>query len=149
MSIDTSKVATTNSTAATASKPNPVGGGAEWADDRLGLATLAKKNLRKVFPDHWSFMLGEIALWSFVVLLLTGTFLTLWFKPSMGEVVYNGSYDQLRGVNISEAYASSLYLSFDVRGGLLMRQIHHWSAMLFIAAMFVHMMRVYFTGAFR
>ncbi len=102
-----------------------------------------------MFPDHWSFMLGEIALWSFVVLLLTGTFLTLWFKPSMAEVIYDGSYDQLRGLHMSEAYASTLDISFDVRGGLLMRQMHHWAAMLFIAAMFVHMMRVFFTGAFR
>ena len=50
---------------------------------------------------------------------------------------------------MSEAYASTLDISFDVRGGLLMRQMHHWSAMLFIAAMMVHMMRVFFTGAFR
>jgi ubiquinol-cytochrome c reductase cytochrome b subunit len=142
--------ATTNGkTAARVEKPNPIAGVATWADDRTGLAGIAKKQVRKIFPDHWSFMLGEIALWSFVVLLLTGTFLTLWFKPSMGEIVYNGSYDQLRGVSMSEAYASTLEISFDVRGGLLMRQIHHWSAMLFIAAMFVHMMRVYFTGAFR
>jgi ubiquinol-cytochrome c reductase cytochrome b subunit len=142
--------ATTNGKqAARTAKPNRLAGAATWVDDRVGLAGVAKKQVRKVFPDHWSFMLGEIALWSFVVLLLTGTFLTLWFKPSMGEVVYNGSYDQLRGVSMSEAYASTLHISFDVRGGLLMRQIHHWSAMLFIAAMFVHMMRVYFTGAFR
>ncbi len=142
--------ATTNgTTAARVEKTNPVAGLATWVDDRTGIAGVAKKQIRKIFPDHWSFMLGEIALWSFVVLLLTGTFLTLWFKPSMGEVVYNGSYDQLRGVSMSEAYASTLNISFDVRGGLLMRQIHHWSAMLFIAAMFVHMMRVYFTGAFR
>jgi ubiquinol-cytochrome c reductase cytochrome b subunit len=142
--------ATTNGKkAATTQKPNRVAGLATWVDDRVGLAGVAKKQVRKVFPDHWSFMLGEVALWSFVVLLLTGTFLTLWFRPSMGEVVYNGSYDQLRGVSMSEAYASALHISFDVRGGLLMRQIHHWAAMLFIAAMFVHMMRVYFTGAFR
>ncbi|MSZ77871.1 MAG: ubiquinol-cytochrome c reductase cytochrome b subunit, partial [Actinobacteria bacterium] len=115
----------------------------------LGLGTAMKKNLRKVFPDHWSFMLGEIALWSFVVLLLTGVFLTLWFTPSMGEVQYNGSYDQLRGIHMSEAYASSLKLSFDVRGGLLMRQMHHWAAMLFVASMMIHLLRVYFTGAFR
>ena len=149
MSIDTSKVANSNTTAATAKKPTPVGAAAKAVDDRLGLATLAKKQVRKVFPDHWSFMLGEIALWSFVVLLLTGTFLTLWFEPSMGEITYKGSYDQLRGIHMSEAYASTLDISFDVRGGLLMRQMHHWSAMLFIAAMFVHMMRVFFTGAFR
>jgi len=150
MSIDTSKVATSNATtAATAKKPGRAGAAANWADERLGLATAGKKQLRKVFPDHWSFMLGEIALWSFVVLLLTGTFLTLWFRPSMAEVTYMGSYDQFRGIHMSEAYASSLDISFDVRGGLLMRQMHHWSAMLFIAAMMVHMMRVFFTGAFR
>jgi len=144
------KIASTNATtAASAKKPNKGAAVAEWADDRLGLATLAKKNLRKVFPDHWSFMLGEIALWSFVVLLLTGVFLTLWFKPSMAEVEYMGSYSQLRGIHMSEAYASTLDISFDVRGGLLMRQMHHWSAMLFIAAMLVHMMRIFLTGAFR
>ena len=148
--IDTSKVATSNrETAATAKKPSKVGAAANWADERLGLASAMKKQVRKVFPDHWSFMLGEIALWSFIVLLLTGVFLTLWFNPSMGEVEYQGSYAELRGVHMSEAFASTLRISFDVRGGLLMRQIHHWSAMLFIAAMFVHLMRVYFTGAFR
>ena len=141
----------TNGTrAATASKPNKVAGAATWADDRLGLAKTNKlMPLRKVFPDHWSFMLGEIALWSFVILLLTGVFLTLWFKPSMGEVSYQGSYDQLRGIQMSEAYASTLNISFDVRAGLLMRQMHHWAAMLFIAAMLVHMMRTFVTGAFR
>ncbi len=108
-----------------------------------------KKQIRKVFPDHWSFMLGEIALWSFVVLLLTGVFLTLWYVPSMGEVEYQGSYDPLRGVGMSEAYRSTLYLSFDVRGGLLLRQMHHWAAMIFVASMMVHLLRVYFTGAFR
>jgi ubiquinol-cytochrome c reductase cytochrome b subunit len=142
-------VRTNGKTAAKATKPSKAGAAAEWADDRLGLATLAKKNLRKVFPDHWSFMLGEIALWSFVVLLLTGTFLTLWYRPSMGETVYHGSYQQLNGLQMSEAYASSLNISFDVRAGLLMRQMHHWAAMLFIAAMLVHLLRVYFTGAFR
>src|SRR3954471_20189795 len=135
--------ATNGKKAAQTQKSNPLAGLATWVDDRVGLATAAKKQVRKVFPDHWSFMLGEIALWSFVGLLLTGTFLTLWFKPSMGEVVYNGSYDQLRGVSMSEAYESTLHLSFDVRGGLLMRQMHHWAAMLFVGAMFVHMMRVF------
>src|SRR5215213_2029673 len=144
MSIDTSKVASSNgSTAATPSKPSRAGAAATWADDRLGLATMAKKNLRKVFPDHWSFMLGEIALWSFVILLLTGVFLTFWFVPSMSESTYQGSYSQLRGVPMSDAYSSTLHISFDVRGGLLMRQMHHWAAMIFIAAMLVHLMRVF------
>jgi ubiquinol-cytochrome c reductase cytochrome b subunit len=94
-------------------------------------------------------MLGEIALWSFVVLLLTGVFLTLWYHPSMAEVVYEGSYDPLRGVLMSDAMASTLHISFDVRGGVLMRQMHHWAAMIFIASMMVHLLRVYFTGAYR
>ena len=118
-------------------------------DDRLGVARLAKKGLRKVFPDHWSFMIGEIALYSFVILLLSGTFLTLWFKPSMVEVTYDGSYVPLQGVTMSEAYASTLHISFDVRGGLIMRQIHHWAALIFVAAISVHLFRVFFTGAFR
>src|ERR687890_2724652 len=127
MSIDTGRFVRSNRTqAATAKKPSRLGGVAIWADERLGLATAMKKNLRKVFPDHWSFMLGEIALWSFIVLLLTGVFLTLWFNPSMGHITYEGSYDQLRGVGMSESMASTLHISFDVRGGLLMRQMHHW-----------------------
>ncbi|HET9871690.1 MAG TPA: ubiquinol-cytochrome c reductase cytochrome b subunit [Propionibacteriaceae bacterium] len=120
-----------------------------WADERLGLASIGRHNLRKIFPDHWSFLLGEIALYSFIILLLTGVFLTIWFKPSMAEVEYEGTYQLLRGLQMSEAYSSSLALSFDIRGGLLMRQMHHWAAMLFIAAMLAHSLRVFFTGAFR
>ncbi len=128
---------------------NAAAGPVKWLDDRIGLAGLMRKQLRKVFPDHWSFMLGEIALWSFVVLLLTGTFLTFWFTPSMEDVTYVGSYGKLRGLPMSAAFESTLHLSFDVRGGLLMRQMHHWSANLFLAAMTVHMLRIFFTGAFR
>ena len=135
---------------AKAKKPSKVGAAAELGRrPPRPRQAWARSNLRKVFPDHWSFMLGEIALWSFVVLLLTGVFLTLWFRPSMVEVVYDGSYDQLRGIHMSEAYASTLDISFDVRGGLLMRQMHHWAAMVFVAAMMVHLLRVFFTGAFR
>ena len=105
--------------------------------------------MRKVFPDHWSFMLGEIALWSFVILLLTGTFLSLFFVPSTTEVVYHGSYVKLDGIRMSEAYESTLRISFDVRGGLLIRQIHHWAADLFMVALMIHMLRVFFTGAYR
>ena len=118
-------------------------------DERFGSANFVKRSARKVFPDHWSFMLGEIALYSFIILLLTGVFLTLWFKPSQTEVVYNGSYVPLHGLKMSEAYASTLKISFDVRGGLIMRQIHHWAALIFVASMIVHMCRVFFTGAFR
>ncbi|GAA2227502.1 MULTISPECIES: cytochrome b [Streptomyces] len=122
---------------------------ADWADGRLGLFALAKANMRKVFPDHWSFMLGEVTLYSFVVLILTGVYLTLFFEPSMQEVAYHGSYTELNGVLMSRAFESTLDISFDVRGGLLIRQIHHWAALVFITGMLVHMMRVFFTGAFR
>ncbi|WP_127357736.1 cytochrome bc1 complex cytochrome b subunit [Actinacidiphila soli] len=122
---------------------------ADWADGRLGLYGLAKANMRKIFPDHWSFMLGEVSLYSFIIVILTGVYLTLFFHPSMSEVTYNGTYAPLQGIQMSEAYASTLHISFDVRGGLLMRQVHHWAAIVFVAAMLVHMMRVFFTGAFR
>ncbi|MFI5660377.1 cytochrome bc complex cytochrome b subunit [Streptomyces sp. NPDC051684] len=122
---------------------------ADWADGRLGIYQLAKSQMRKVFPDHWSFMLGEICLYSFIILILTGVFLTLFFDPSTQEVVYNGSYVPLKGIRMTQAYESTVDISFDVRGGLLIRQIHHWAALVFVAGMTVHMMRVFFTGAFR
>ena len=122
---------------------------ATYLDQRLGSNKFMARNLGKVFPDHWSFMLGEIALYSFIVVLLTGTYLTLFFKPSMVELVYNGSYVPLKGIQMSEAYSSTLNISFDVRGGLLIRQMHHWAALIFVASMSVHMFRVFFTGAFR
>ena len=120
-----------------------------WVDDRLASSNFLKRSMGKVFPEHWSFMLGEIALYSFIVVLLSGVYLTLFFKPSMVEIVYNGSYVPLKGVEMSEAYASTLDISFDIRGGLLMRQVHHWGALFFIAAISVHLCRVFFTGAFR
>ena len=122
---------------------------ANYVDERTGAAKWVKKNLTKVFPDHWSFLLGEIALYSFIILLLSGTFLTFWFDPSQREVIYDGSYEPLQGLHMSAAYASTLHISFEIRGGLLMRQIHHWAALIFMAAIVVHLMRVYFTGAFR
>jgi len=118
-------------------------------DDRLIVAGPLRRTLNKVFPDHWSFLLGEIALYSFIVLLLSGTYLTFFFDASMREVVYDGSYAPLRGVSMSSAYESTLNLSFDVRGGLFIRQLHHWAALLFVAAIVVHLMRIFFTGAFR
>ena len=124
-------------------------GPARWADERLGVATLSRKYLRKVFPDHWSFLLGEVVLYSFIILLLSGVYLTFWYKPSMAEIEYEGTYQLLRGVEVSEAYASSLAISFDIRGGLLIRQMHHWAAALFLAAMLAHSLRIFFTGAFR
>lgn len=148
-------VTTAESSAVEAREPaaphqlSSAGAAAEWVDDRVGAARLGKGLIRKVFPDHWSFLLGEIALYSFIVLLITGVFLTIWFKPSMAETQYDGSYQLLKGIPMSEAFASTLQLSFDVRGGLLLRQVHHWAAILFTAAAVVHMLRIFFTGAFR
>jgi len=118
-------------------------------DDRLQIASPLRRMFNKVFPDHWSFLLGEIALYSFIVLLLSGTFLALFYDPSMQETKYDGSFTPLRGIEVSQAYRSSLDLSFDVRGGLFLRQMHHWAALLFVAAIVVHMFRTFFTGAFR
>jgi len=118
-------------------------------NERVHLAPGLRKQLDKVFPSNWSFMLGEIALYSFIILVLTGTFLTFFFDPSLNRVHYDGSYVPLRGVDMSRAYASTLHLSFDVRGGLLVRQIHHWAALVFMAAIIVHMCRIFFTGAYR
>src|SRR6202008_2402975 len=91
---------------------------AEAMDQRYHLASGMKRQLNKVFPTHWSFLLGEIAVYSFVVLLLTGVYLTLFFDPSMQDVTYNGVYEPLRGVGMSKAFASALDISFEVRGGL-------------------------------
>ncbi|MEO0048881.1 MAG: hypothetical protein RL556_213, partial [Actinomycetota bacterium] len=124
-------------------------GTANYLDERVGVAGILKEFGRKIFPDHWSFMLGEVALYSFLVLLLSGTFLTFFFQPAMTPVIYDGVYGPLKGAEMSIAYASTLDISFEVRGGLLMRQVHHWAALLFVAAAGLHMMRVFFTGAFR
>ncbi len=123
--------------------------GLRYIDDRLGSAGFLRRAMNKVFPDHWSFMLGEIALYSFIILLLTGTYISLFYDASIQKVIYGGSYVPLRGVPMTKAFESTLRLSFDVRGGLVIRQIHHWAALVFVASISVHLMRVFFTGAFR
>jgi ubiquinol-cytochrome c reductase cytochrome b subunit len=118
-------------------------------DQRTGAGSVLSKALKYIFPDHWTFLFGEIALYSFVILVGTGIYLTLFFEPSTSQVVYHGSYAPLRGQEISKAYQSALDLSFNVRAGLLIRQVHHWAALTFVAAIVVHLMRIFFTGAFR
>jgi ubiquinol-cytochrome c reductase cytochrome b subunit len=144
---------TTDAPPATAVAPSRgarfTGAAANYIDERTSISGLVKEVGRKIFPDHWSFMLGEVALYSFVVILLSGTFLTFFFDASMTEVEYDGSYVPLKGIAMSAAMASSLDISFDIRGGLLMRQVHHWAALLFVASIGLHMLRVYFTGAYR
>lgn len=121
----------------------------EAIDSRLGIARALRGPLRKVFPSHWSFLLGELALYSFVMLVLTGIYLTFFFEPSTRQIVYDGAYRPLAGSEMSAAYASALDLSFGVRAGLVMRQVHHWAALVFLGAIVVHLGRVFFTGAFR
>jgi ubiquinol-cytochrome c reductase cytochrome b subunit len=118
-------------------------------ESRYHPSAAVRRQLNKVFPTHWSFLLGEVALYSFIVLLITGVYLALFFDPSMAEVTYNGVYQPLRGIEMSKAYASTLDISFEVRGGLFVRQVHHWAALLFAAAIMVHLARIFFTGAFR
>ncbi|MCS4531315.1 cytochrome bc complex cytochrome b subunit [Corynebacterium sp. ES2794-CONJ1] len=118
-------------------------------DSRYTLAGGMRTQINKVFPTHWSFMLGEIALYSFLILLLTGVYLTLFFDPSITKVIYDGAYLPLNGVEMSRAYATALNISFEVRGGLFIRQMHHWAALMFMVSMTVHMLRIFFTGAFR
>jgi ubiquinol-cytochrome c reductase cytochrome b subunit len=136
-------------TTAPAKKGGFTAAAANYIEDRTSISGAVKEFGRKIFPDHWSFLLGEVALYSFIVILLTGTFLTFFFQASMAEVVYHGSYVPLKGVSMSAAMSSTLNISFEIRGGLLMRQIHHWAALLFVAAIGLHMLRIFFTGAFR
>src|SRR5256885_16707077 len=112
-----------------------------WFDERLNLAGPIRKQLNKVFPDHWSFMMGEIALYSFIILLLTGTYLTFFFDPSMPDTRYHGRYVPMQGITMTKPYESTLNITFDVRGGLAVRQIHHWAARLFVASRLLHLFR--------
>ena len=118
-------------------------------DERYTASGVIRPQINKVFPTHWSFMLGEIALYSFIILILSGVYLTLFFDPSMSKVIYDGAYAPLNGVEMSAAYHTALDITFEVRGGLFIRQVHHWAALLFSVSIMVHMMRIFFTGAFR
>ncbi len=120
-----------------------------FLDQRTGSAPLLRKALRYVFPDHWSFLLGEVALYCFIVLVATGTYLTFFFDDSRAPTTYHGPYKPLDGATMSHAYASVLHISFQVKAGLLIRQTHHWAANVFVAAIVLHVLRVFFTGAFR
>ncbi|MDQ1586846.1 MAG: ubiquinol-cytochrome c reductase cytochrome b subunit, partial [Microbacteriaceae bacterium] len=142
-------MSTTTAAPRAAKKGGVTAAAASYLEDRTSISVAVKEFGRKIFPDHWSFLLGEVALYSFVVILLSGTFLTFFFQASQAPVIYNGSFVPLKGVEMSSAMSSTLNISFDIRGGLLMRQVHHWAALLFVAAIGLHMLRIYFTGAFR
>jgi ubiquinol-cytochrome c reductase cytochrome b subunit len=133
----------------TSTKPSRMAMAADNMDQRYTMAAGIRRQINKVFPSHWSFMLGEIALYSFIILLLSGVYLTLFFDPSLSKVIYDGAYAPLNGVEMSRAYETALNISFEVRGGLFIRQVHHWAALLFAVSIVVHMLRIFFTGAFR
>ncbi|MFL5934884.1 MAG: cytochrome bc complex cytochrome b subunit [Gaiellaceae bacterium] len=120
-----------------------------FLDTRTGTAPLLRKTLRYLFPDHWSFLLGEVALYAFVVLVGTGVFLTLFYEDSTAKVIYHGPYEPLQGREMTHAYRSVLDLSTNVKAGLLIRQTHHWAANVFVAAIVLHLLRIFFTGAYR
>jgi len=129
---------------------SPLRHGASWLDENLGGGSkLLREELRHIFPDSWAFFLGEIALYCFILLVVTGIYLALFFHASQAMVVYHGSYQPLVGVPMSDAYSSVLDLSLDVRAGLLARQVHHWAALVFVGALMIHLLRMLFTGAYR
>ncbi len=148
-SSGTASTGTVSTVPSTSRLTRAAGDTANFVDERTSIGSFTKFMARKIFPDHWSFMLGEIALYSFIVLLLSGVILTAFFVPSMDQVKYSGGLAQLQGTEMSKAFESTIHMSFDVPGGLLMRQIHHWAALIFTAAIVTHMARIFFTGAFR
>ena len=122
---------------------------AAWLDSRTGVTAVTRGAMRKIFPDHWSFLLGEIALFAFVILVATGTFLTFFYTPDARETIYDGPYTVMDGTPVSAAFDSVMRLSFEVQAGLLMRQVHHWTALVFLGVIAIHLARIFFTGAFR
>ena len=130
-------------------RTSPVRPAARWADTNLGGSGLLREELRHIFPDSWAFFLGEIAMYCFIILVATGIFLALFFQASEAPVVYDGSYAPLAGAEMSIAYDSALQLSLDVPAGLLVRQVHHWAALVFVGALIIHMLRMLLTAAYR
>ena len=117
------------------------GAGESWLDERLDWVRFRAKYLRKPFPVHSSFFLGEIALFSFILLVLTGIFLAFSYEPST-ELVKVG------GKDLPGAYASVVQ-NDQTPFGLIARQIHHWSAHIMIAAILIHLLRIFFTGLYK
>ena len=122
---------------------------ATWMDERTRARAVFAHLRGRVTPERWTGLLWQVVVHSFVVVAITGVFLMFFYDPSSTPVVYDGSYQPLQGVEMSRALESTLQLSFDVRGGLLVRQLHNWGSSLMIAALIVHILSVFFTGAFR
>lgn len=123
-------------------------GALAWVTDRLQLES-DRGLLGKAFPAEDSFLLGEVALFSFVVIVLSGIFLGVFYEPSSADVVYQGVIDQYQGEQLPAAFVSVLHITYGVPFGMFIRRIHHWAAHLFVASIALHMFRVYFTAAYR
>ena len=119
-----------------------------WLDERFDFSSTAHV-LGKAFPAEDSFLLGEVALFCFLVLVLTGVFLGFFFEPSTTQVEYQGSVVAYQNEDVPEAFASVLHITYDVPYGMFLRRMHHWAAHLFVASISLHMLRVFFTGAYR
>lgn len=128
---------------------SPLRPAARWLDTNLGGSRILRDELRHIFPDSWAFFLGEIAMYCFIILVVTGIFLALFFQASEAPVIYNGSYAPLQGTEMSVAYDSVVFLSIDVPAGLLVRQVHHWAALVFVGSLIIHMIRTFVTAAYR
>ena len=119
-----------------------------WLDERFDLD---RGIFGKAFPEdrYGSFLLGEVGLFAFVVLALTGTYLGLLYAPSAETTSYQGSVIQYSGKQVPAAFASVLTITYDTPFGMFVRMAHHWAAYVFIAAIALHMFRIFFTGAYR
>jgi ubiquinol-cytochrome c reductase cytochrome b subunit len=118
-------------------------------DRRTGLRSVVRKTADKVFPGHWSFLLGEVALITFGILVVTGIVLALFYRPFIDPVAYSGSAELYQGRTVPAVFGSILRLTHDIPGGLLLRRIHRAASHLFVAAVIAHMLRILLTGAFR
>jgi ubiquinol-cytochrome c reductase cytochrome b subunit len=98
---------------------------------------------------HWTDVFGIVTFASIAMLMITGAVLSFFYAPSSAATTYHGSYAPLRGAEMSHALASTLGISFDVRGGLLVRQGHHWAALLLPASIIGQLVVTFFTGGFR
>ena len=119
-----------------------------WLDERFDLSATTHV-LGKAFPAEDSFLLGEVALFCFLLLVLTGVFLGFFFEPSTSQVEYQGSVVAYQNEEVPESFASVLHITYDVPYGMFLRRMHHWAAHLFVASIALHMLRVFFTGAYR
>ena len=113
------------------------------------LVKISTELSRRRVPFHWSNAFGVVSLACVAVLFVSGLILMFFYTPSSELVTYRGSYAPLRGVEVSKAFESTMAISFDVRGGLLLRQLHHWAALLLPASIIIQLLVTFFTGGFR